>query len=135
VGNLQEQHGSRWRRVDPLLPDSMPLPEAGPDDVALDVPGGTGLARLVRADPTTLDGTWNPAERHLLLARIGESDPAVAMDTLLSRWWETVQVRAVAVDSAVHYVAMNPLAVPFWHRCGYRPLFTNWEVRPASHLR
>jgi len=33
------------------------------------------------------------------------------------------------------YLGMNPLAGPFWHRCGYRPLTTNWEVRPASHLR
>ena len=35
----------------------------------------------------------------------------------------------------LHYLGMNPLAAPFWHRCGYRPLLTSWEVRPASHLR
>jgi GNAT superfamily N-acetyltransferase len=35
----------------------------------------------------------------------------------------------------LHYLGMNPLAGPFWHRCGYRPLHTSWEVRPASHLR
>jgi len=35
----------------------------------------------------------------------------------------------------LHYVGVNPLAGPFWHRCGYRPLSTNWEVRPAAHLR
>jgi len=279
----------------------MPLPEAGPDDIRLDVSGGTGLARLVRADPTTLDGTWNPAERHVLIARIGTDDPAAAMDALLSRWSETVHARAGGADSAavltwpsrdvaptpaflahglaprmvlairlagldapdgaadvvvrratgadldtvvameldlvrwnqtlgamterpntaelirakhtadrrpwswlaevdgvpvgllnvldpdhapwasslssagravylsdlmvlpgrrgagagtalvaqvhreldragfnavvLHYLGMNPLAGPFWHRCGYRPLLTNWEVRPASHLR
>jgi GNAT superfamily N-acetyltransferase len=33
------------------------------------------------------------------------------------------------------YLGMNPLAGPFWHRCGYRPLQTYWEVRPASQLR
>jgi GNAT superfamily N-acetyltransferase len=299
VGNLQEEHGRRLSRIDRLLPNSLPLPEAGPDDVALDVAGGSGLARLVRADPTTLDGTWNPAERHLLIARVGADDPVAAMDALLSRWAETVDTRAVdsaavltwpsrdveltatfrahgltpglvlairlagndapdrptgvvvrrtteadvdalvameldlvrwnqllgqmterpntaelirakhtadgrpwswlaEVDGApvgllnvldpdqaqwasglssagravylsdlmvlpgrrgagagtalvdhvhrelddagfnavlLHYVAVNPLAVPFWHRCGYRPLYTNWEARPASYLR
>jgi hypothetical protein len=76
VSSLQEQHGSRLRRVDPLVADSRPLPEAGPDDVRLEVSGGVGLARPVRADPDTLDGTWNPAERHMLIARVGAGDPA-----------------------------------------------------------
>ena len=26
----------------------------------------------------------------------------------------------------LHYAAVNPLSGPFWSRCGYRPLFTNW---------
>jgi hypothetical protein len=25
-------------------------------------------------------------------------------------------------------------AVPFWHRCGYHPLWTMWHARPASTL-
>jgi GNAT superfamily N-acetyltransferase len=29
------------------------------------------------------------------------------------------------------YYAMNPFSVPFWHRCGYRPLSTEWTRRPA----
>jgi GNAT superfamily N-acetyltransferase len=29
------------------------------------------------------------------------------------------------------YYAMNPLSGPFWHRCGYRPLSTEWTRRPA----
>jgi GNAT superfamily N-acetyltransferase len=256
---------------------------------------------VLRADPTTLDGTWNPAERHVLTVRIGADDPAAVMDTLLSRWSKTVHARAGEAESAavltwpsrdveliptflahglvprlvlairlagrdspdgatdvvlrrateadvdavvamelelvrwnqtlgqmterpntaeliqakhtadsrpwswlaevdgmpvgllsvlnpdhapwasglssaghavylsdlmvrpgrrgagagttlvqhvhreldragynavlLHYLGMNPLAGPFWHRCGYRPLHTNWEVRPASQLR
>src|SRR5262249_2880768 len=86
--------------LDRLLPDGLPLPEAGPDDVRLEVPGGSGLARLVRADPTTLDGTWNPAERHVLIGRIGADDPAAAMDALLSCWSKAVQARAGQADSA-----------------------------------
>lgn len=301
MDNLQEQHGRRLSRLDSLLPLSVPAPAVGPDGVGLEVPGGWGLARVVRADPNTLDGTWNPYERHVLVARIGENDPAAAMDALLSRWSTTVHARAGGAESAavltwpsrdvvltptflahglaplsvlairlagrdcpdgatdvvvrrateadldaavalelelvrwnqvlgqmterpntaelirakhtagsrpwswlaevdgtpvgllsvldphhvswasdlssagnavylsdlmvrpgrrgagagtalvqhVHseldragfnavllqYLGMNPLSGPFWHRCGYRPLMTNWEVRPASHLR
>jgi GNAT superfamily N-acetyltransferase len=35
----------------------------------------------------------------------------------------------------LHYGALNPLSGPFWHRCGYRPLWTIWEAYPASTLR
>ncbi len=100
VDSLQEQHGRRLSRLDPLLPASVRLPECGPEDVQLEVPGGSGLARVVRADPTTLDGTWNPAERHVLAARIGADDPAGAMDALLSRWSQTVRARAGSAESA-----------------------------------
>lgn len=46
-----------------------------------------------------------------------------------------------AVDEAgirttvLHHSPMNPLSTPFWHRCGYRPLWTTWEARPHSALR
>jgi ribosomal protein S18 acetylase RimI-like enzyme len=35
----------------------------------------------------------------------------------------------------LHYAALNPLSGPFWHRSGYRPLWTIWHTRPASTLR
>jgi GNAT superfamily N-acetyltransferase len=35
----------------------------------------------------------------------------------------------------LHYNPLNPLSAPFWHRCGYRPLWTWWSVTPASRLR
>jgi GNAT superfamily N-acetyltransferase len=35
----------------------------------------------------------------------------------------------------LHYAQVNPLSAPFWHRMGYRPLWTTWEARPASALR
>jgi GNAT superfamily N-acetyltransferase len=35
----------------------------------------------------------------------------------------------------LHYSQVNPLSVPFWHRMGYRPLWTTWETRPAATLR
>lgn len=33
------------------------------------------------------------------------------------------------------YAQLNPLSAPFWHRMGYRPLWTTWEARPAAALR
>ena len=34
----------------------------------------------------------------------------------------------------LHYAQLNPLSVPFWHRMGYRPLWSTWEARPAATL-
>lgn len=35
----------------------------------------------------------------------------------------------------LHYGMLNPLSGPFWHRAGYRPLWTGWQARPAATLR
>ena len=35
----------------------------------------------------------------------------------------------------LHYAQVNPLSGPFWHRMGYRPLWSVWEALPASTLR
>ena len=35
----------------------------------------------------------------------------------------------------LHYAQVNPVSAPFWHRMGYRPLWSTWEARPASTLR
>jgi GNAT superfamily N-acetyltransferase len=35
----------------------------------------------------------------------------------------------------LHHSQHNPLSAPFWHRMGYRPLWTTWEARPAATLR
>ncbi|HVQ96479.1 MAG TPA: GNAT family N-acetyltransferase [Mycobacteriales bacterium] len=34
----------------------------------------------------------------------------------------------------LHYSMVNPRSVPFWHRLGYRPLWTGWQARPATRL-
>jgi GNAT superfamily N-acetyltransferase len=42
-----------------------------------------------------------------------------------------------AIDAAgiaatlLHYSPLNPLSAPFWHRSGYRPLRTRWQLSPA----
>ncbi|MEV0703237.1 GNAT family N-acetyltransferase [Saccharopolyspora sp. NPDC050389] len=43
--------------------------------------------------------------------------------------------RAGAVGSFLYYNPPNPLSSVFWPRQGYRPLWTMWEVRPATALR
>lgn len=35
----------------------------------------------------------------------------------------------------LHYAQVNPLSAPFWHRMGYRPLWSTWEARAAAALR
>ncbi len=35
----------------------------------------------------------------------------------------------------LHYAQVNPLSGPFWHRMGYRPLWSVWAALPASTLR
>lgn len=42
---------------------------------------------------------------------------------------------AGAVGSFLYYNPPNPLSSVFWPRQGYRPLWTMWEVRPATALR
>jgi GNAT superfamily N-acetyltransferase len=42
--------------------------------------------------------------------------------------------RAGVAVTLLHYNAYNPLSVPFWHRSGYRPLWTNWERSPVSRF-
>jgi GNAT superfamily N-acetyltransferase len=40
-----------------------------------------------------------------------------------------------AAGTYLYYNPINPLSSVFWHRQGYRPLWTTWEVRPAAALR
>ncbi|SDQ38305.1 GNAT family N-acetyltransferase [Actinopolyspora saharensis] len=42
---------------------------------------------------------------------------------------------AGAVGSFLYYNPANPVSPVFWHRQGYRPLWTIWEIRPATALR
>jgi hypothetical protein len=43
--------------------------------------------------------------------------------------------REGAVGTYLYYNPPNPLSSVFWHRQGYRPLWTLLEIRPASALR
>jgi ribosomal protein S18 acetylase RimI-like enzyme len=43
--------------------------------------------------------------------------------------------RRGATATFLYYNPPNPLASVFWARQGYRPLWTSWELRPATALR
>lgn len=53
---------------------------------------------------------------------------------LVSQAHQALDAYGIAVTLANHAVT-NPLSGPFWHRMGYRPLWTTWEVRPTLALR
>ncbi|WP_037313291.1 GNAT family N-acetyltransferase [Amycolatopsis orientalis] len=57
---------------------------------------------------------------------IGRALTAVAHDELFS---------ASSRGTFVSYNPANPLSPVFWHRQGYRPLWTTWAVSPAAALR
>ncbi|HLU99054.1 MAG TPA: GNAT family N-acetyltransferase [Thermobifida alba] len=54
--------------------------------------------------------------------------------TLISHAHHALDTHGIEV-TLLNYAVMNPLSGPFWHRMGYRPLWTTWEVRPALALR
>ncbi|GAA0523153.1 GNAT family N-acetyltransferase [Saccharopolyspora thermophila] len=53
----------------------------------------------------------------------------------LMTWVHDEFARAGVLGSFLHYNPPNPLSSVFWPRQGYRPLWTTWEVRPATALR
>lgn len=115
-------HRSRLRGVDPLLPESGPVPEAAPGDTPLTAPGAVAVERRVVIDPRDLQATWGALDQRWLVARV--ADPAaMAVHQALDD--------AGISATLLHYSALNPLSAPFWHRSGYRPLRTRWQVSPA----
>jgi GNAT superfamily N-acetyltransferase len=63
----------------------------------------------------------------------GERGQGVA-SALVEQLHREADAAGVAV-TLLHYEQVNPLSGPFWHRQGYRPLWTSWEARPARTLR
>jgi predicted N-acetyltransferase YhbS len=53
---------------------------------------------------------------------------------LVARAHAALDAAGVAV-TLLHYAALSPLSPPFWHRAGYRPLWTAWHAKPAARLR
>ena len=102
---------------------------------------------LSDASPPT-GGTSGPAQFTLVRAD-GDSLPAldsgdsVALTTgveyreiYLERGTLTLlQDPQARFETLLHYAQASPVSGPFWHRQGYRPLWTTWPARPAAALR
>ncbi len=68
-----------------------------------------------------------------MFVRLGARGGGVGV-ALVRRAHHELDARGIDV-TLLHYSQMNPLSAPFWHRMGYRPLWTTWEARPAASLR
>jgi GNAT superfamily N-acetyltransferase len=54
--------------------------------------------------------------------------------TLMTHVHDALDARGID-QTLLHYSELNPLSGPFWHRMGYRPLWSTWAALPASTLR
>jgi GNAT superfamily N-acetyltransferase len=72
---------------------------------------------------------------YLLALFVAPAERGTGVGTALT--WRLHRSAAAAGVSVIllQYEQVNPLAVPFWGRQGYRPLWTTWEARPARMLR
>lgn len=84
---------SRWREIDPLLPELPGWTEDGADYLVATGrdgrPAGFAVCRRAQAQATTLDQTWGAATRFMLRPRVaGPPADAVptALDQLLTQW-------------------------------------------------
>jgi len=53
---------------------------------------------------------------------------------LITQVHDALDARRVDL-TLLHYAQLNPLSGPFWHRMGYRPLWSIWAALPVSTLR
>lgn len=95
------------------------------------VVAGLALCRWPSPHPRLPSGSW--AQLHTVsvapAARgrgIGRALTSAAHERLLARG---------ARGTYVFYSPHNALSSVFWHRQGYRPLWTTWEARPATAAR
>lgn len=84
-----------------------------------------------RSSPRLRPGSW----AYVNCVAVAESARGTSVGTGLVSLAHAEFARAGVVGSFLYYNPPNPLSSVFWPRQGYRPLWTMWEVRPASALR
>jgi predicted N-acetyltransferase YhbS len=94
---------------------------------------------MVQAEPPEAAGWVAPLVRAQPVAYLGEMSvlPGVrgaGVGTALVEHLHRELDAAGAAVTLLHHAQLNPLSAPFWNRMGYRPLWTLWEVRPATRL-
>lgn len=92
---------------------------------------GLALCRWPSAGTRLPSGTW--AQLHTVSVAPGARGRGIGR-ALVSAAHERLLARG-ARGTYVFYSPHNALSSVFWHRLGYRPLWTTWEVRPAAGAR
>ena len=72
---------------------------------------------------------------YLMLMYVNPAERGSGVAGALADEFHRAADTAGAAVTLLHYEQLNPLSVPFWSRQGYRPLWTTWQVTPASWLR
>lgn len=138
VGNLRMRPETatcrRARLMETLSGDRPPwLAELGDEREPAGVVG-TGLADVVER---TWLGTVLPAGRWGYVGALAVRPSARGRG--VGRGLMAVAHAALGREGVrgtyLYYNPANPLSPVFWHRQGYRPLWTIWETRPATMLR
>jgi GNAT superfamily N-acetyltransferase len=94
---------------------------------------------VVQAEPPTAASWIAAAVRQQPVAYLGQMSVlpgrrgAGVGTALVEHLHREVDAIGAAV-TLLHHAELNPLSAPFWHRMGYRPLWTFWETRPAASL-
>jgi GNAT superfamily N-acetyltransferase len=90
--SLTAEVGSRWRAIDPLLPEAPGTePGCGAELLVTDRAGrliADGSCEHSHAEAGSLDLTWGAAHQFRLTARVAGPDPGCSLDQLLGLWRE-----------------------------------------------
>jgi GNAT superfamily N-acetyltransferase len=78
--------------------------------------------------------TWRDPVAYLTCLVVAPGRRGGGLGAALVRQAHDALDRAGIDLTLLHYAALNPLSAPFWHRCGYRPLWTVWHAHPAHRL-
>jgi len=94
---------------------------------------------VVQAEPPEAAGWVAPLVRAQPVAYLGQMSVlpgarGFGVGTALVGHLHRALDAAGAAVTLLHHAQLNPLSAPFWNRMGYRPLWTLWEIRPASKL-
>jgi GNAT superfamily N-acetyltransferase len=72
---------------------------------------------------------------YLRMARVEPAGRAAGVGAALTAAAHRAFDEAGIAGTLLHYSLLNPRSGPFWHRMGYRPLWTGWKASPAAALR
>ncbi|OQO91951.1 hypothetical protein B1813_06615 [Saccharomonospora piscinae] len=92
---------------------------------------------LVEFEATTSPRPWLPESGWGLIHRVSvePESQGTGVGSALTGTAHDLLAGSGHTRTAVWYGSLNPVASVFWHRQGYRPLWTVWQCRPASALR